>query len=191
MTLVAALPMAFIMVLLCYGLWRGMSADRAHYSRELGPATSFWSGTRWRQRLAQMVNPSTEGDVRMFLVEQVRPAMNDVVRELGLRGIAAHVVDTDDSVRLIIPDASGRDFVYGVRSARKALPVATPSQAAETETAQIYEPVTFFEDGREGYDIEYLRSDEIIADILRHYERYRAQQTDMRTSLLREAPGHT
>jgi len=191
MTLVAALPVAIIMVLLCYGLWRGMSADRAHYSRELAPATSFWSGTRWRQRLAQMVNPSTQADVQAFLAKQVRPAMNDVVKELSRRGIEAHVFDTDDSVRLVIPDPSDRDFVYGVRSASKPLPVATPSQAAEPEAAQVYEPVTFFEDGREGYDIEYLRGEEIIADILRHYERYRAQRADERTSLLREAPGHT
>lgn len=191
MTLVAALPVAIIMVLLCYGLWRGMSADRAHYSRELAPATSFWSGTRWRQRLAQMVNPSTQADVQAFLAKQVRPAMNDVLKELSRRGIEAHVFDTDDSVRLVIPDPSDRDFVYGVRSASKPLPVATPSQAAEPEAAQVYEPVTFFEDGREGYDIEYLRGEEIIADILRHYERYRAQRADERTSLLREAPGHT
>ena len=191
MTLVAALPVAIIMALLCYGLWRGMSADRAHYSRELAPATSFWSGQRWRQRLAQMVNPSTEADVRAFLATHVRPAMNDVVTELSRRGIEAHVLETEDSVRLVIPDPSDRDFVYGVRSASKPLPVATPSQAAAPEHALTHEPVTFFEDGREGYDIEYLRGEEIIVDILRHYERYRTQRTDERTSLLREAPGHT
>lgn len=191
MTLVAALPVAIIMVLLCYGLWRGMSADRAHYSRELAPATSYWSGQRWRQRLTQMVHPATEADVRAFLAEHVRPAMNDVVDELGARGIEAQVREVEDSVRLVIPDASYRDFVYGVRVASKPLPAITPRQAAEPEHARIYEPVTFFEDGREGYDIEYLRGEEIIADILRHYERYRGQRADQRTRLLREAPGHT
>ena len=191
MTLVAALPVAIIMVLLCYGLWRGMSADRAHYSRELGPATSFWSGQHWRRRLAQMVHPATEADVRAFLAEHVRPAMNDVVDELRARGIEAHVREAEDSVRLVIPDTSHRDFVYGVRVVAKLLPATTPRQAAEAETAIVHEPVTFFEDGREGYDIEYLRDNEIIADILRHYERYRAQLADERTRLLREAPGHT
>lgn len=191
MTLVAALPVAIIMVLLCYGLWRGMLADRAHYSRELGPATSFWSGQHWRRRLAQMVHPATEADVRAFLAGHVRPAMNDVVDELRARGIEAHVREAEDSVRLVIPDASHRDFVYGVRVVAKLLPATTPRQAAEAETAIVHEPVTFFEDGREGYDIEYLRDNEIIADILRHYERYRAQLADERTRLLREAPGHT
>jgi choline/glycine/proline betaine transport protein len=44
MTLVAALPVAVIMLSLCYGLWRGLQADRAHFSPDLAPATSFWSG---------------------------------------------------------------------------------------------------------------------------------------------------
>jgi choline/glycine/proline betaine transport protein len=39
--------------------------------------------------------------------------------------------------------------------------------------------------------VEYLRGEEVIADILRHYERYRTQNADLRTRLLREAPGHT
>lgn len=191
MTLVAALPVAIIMTLLCYGLWRGMSADQAHYSRQLAPATSFWSGQHWRRRLAQMVHPATEADVRTFLATHVRPAMNEVVGELAARDIEAHVREVEDSVRLIIPDASHRDFVYGVRIVRQTLPVATPREAAEPESAHVYEPVTFFEDGREGYDIEYLRGEEIIADILRHYELYRTQRADERTRLLREAPGHT
>ena len=51
--------------------------------------------------------------------------------------------------------------------------------------------MTFFEDGRQGYDIQYLRSEEIIADILRHYERYLSLSADQRTQLLNRAPGHS
>ena len=55
----------------------------------------------------------------------------------------------------------------------------------------MYEPMTFFEDGRQGYDVQYLRSEELIADVLRQYERYLALTADMRTQLLNRAPGHT
>ena len=51
--------------------------------------------------------------------------------------------------------------------------------------------MTFFEDGRQGYDIEYLRREEIIVDILRHYERYRTVSASQHTQLLNRAPGHT
>ncbi|MCA3890578.1 MAG: hypothetical protein IOC38_36625, partial [Burkholderia sp.] len=41
-----------------------------------------------------------------------------------------------------------------------------------------------------GYDVEYLRGDEVIADVLRQYERYVSLAADKRTHLLSRAPGH-
>ena len=37
MTLVAALPVALTMLVLCYGLWRGLVADQAHSTQDLAP----------------------------------------------------------------------------------------------------------------------------------------------------------
>ncbi|MGE8397491.1 MAG: hypothetical protein ACN6NT_07810, partial [Comamonas sp.] len=54
----------------------------------------------------------------------------------------------------------------------------------------VVEPITFFADGREGYDVQYLRQEELIADILRNYERYLSVSADQRTALLNRAPGH-
>ena len=74
----------------------------------------------------------------------------------------------------------------------RAVPVFIVREAArETERDQVFEPMTFFEDGRQGYDIQYLRPEEIIVDILRHYERYRTVSINQQTQLLNRAPGHT
>ena len=35
-----------------------------------------------------------------------------------------------------------------------------------------YVPVTYYNDGRRGNDIQYLTKEEIIADVLREYERF-------------------
>ena len=35
-----------------------------------------------------------------------------------------------------------------------------------------YEPYTYFFDGRVGYDVQYMNQDELIADMLKHYDRY-------------------
>lgn len=194
MTLVAALPVAVIMLAVCHGLWQGMSADRAHFSQDLAPSTNFWSGQHWRRRLAQMVRATTEPEVRQFLHDTVLPAFEEVRAELRTTGIdaAVHQDDNDGSIRLTVPHDGLRDFVYGVRPVRKTLPPFLVRNAAEPDAqAHVYEPVTFFEDGREGYDIEYLRSEEVIADILRQYERYLSLNADQRTHLLSRAPGHT
>lgn len=196
MTLVAALPVTIIMLALCYGLWIGLQADRAHYEPDLAHATSFWSGMHWRKRLAQIVHQATEADVRQFLQTTILPAMQEVSAELRQRGVTSavnHNPDTTDEVSLTIPVEALRDFVYGVRLQSRLLPafLLTQSASPDEPDARVYEPITFFEDGREGYDVQYLRSEELIADILRQYERYLSLSSNRSTHLLNQAPGHT
>ncbi|MGE6197898.1 hypothetical protein ACLH0N_20955, partial [Aeromonas media] len=57
--------------------------------------------------------------------------------------------------------------------------------------ARIFEPITFFADGRAGYDIQYLTRDELSADVLRQYERYLVLSQDQGQDLLSGAPEHT
>ena len=200
MTLVAALPVALIMLVLCFGLWRGLVADRAHSMQDLAPATNFWSGQHWRKRLEQIVHDTTEEDVRKFLQGTVLPAMHDVARELRERGVEADVHENmaphalegaTDMVRLTLPDPEMRDFVYGVKAVHRPVPVFLVREASRTDAREeVYVPMTYFADGRLGYDIQYLRREEIIVDILRHYERHRAVLADQRAQLLNRAPGH-
>ncbi len=194
MTLVAALPVALIMLVLCWGLWRGLVADQAHATRDLAPATNFWSGAHWRHRLEQIVRDSTEAEVRAYLAKTVVPAMRDVANELGERGVVADLQgdpQQDEALRLVIPDAALRDFVYGVRITRRATATfAVRDAAPEGKLPYVFEPITFFADGRDGYDIQYLRREEVIVDILRQYERYRATSADSRSELLHRSPGH-
>ena len=201
-TLVAALPVAAIMVALCVGMWRGMQADRAHASQDLAPATNFWTGQHWRKRLELIVQQPTAADVRQFLQRTVLPAMRDVAAEMQKQGLQTQVIDDtaasdgDDAgtVRLVIPAAQLRDFVYGVRPVKRKLPGFMLTEVTDDEEnarRHVVEPITFFADGREGYDIQYLRQEELIADILRNYERYLSLNADRRTTLLNRAPGHT
>lgn len=200
LTLMAALPVAIIMVMLCLGLWRGLRADRVHSTTDLAPSTSFWSGEHWRKRLEQIVHQPTGKDVKRFLRNAVLPAMREVAAELERKGVNARVEDAIDStegpdaggVRLVIPTESLRDFVYGVRPISRRLPGFILSEVAQDkEQRHVVEPITFFADGRQGYDIQYLRGEEVIADILRNYERYLSVSADQRAQLLNRAPSHT
>lgn len=195
MTLVAAVPVTIIMLSLCYGLWKGLEADRAHFTQELAPATSFWNGQHWRKRLEQIVHQPSREDIRKLMRNLVLPAMNEVALEMQKRGVQVNVSEDfsdDGELRLTVPDHSLRDFVYGVRNTRRAVSTFMVRDVANEKTRRhVYEPITFFEDGRLGYDIQYLRSEEIIADILRQYERYLSLSADQRTQLLNRAPGHS
>ncbi|MEG1116796.1 MAG: BCCT family transporter, partial [Janthinobacterium sp.] len=195
MTLVAALPVAAIMAVLCVGLWRGMKADLRNASQDWAPATSFWNGQHWRKRLELIVRQPSSLDVRSFLRKTVLPAMHEVAAEMERQGV--HAVVHDDSagsegdaagsVRLVIPIAELRDFVYGVRPVKRKLPGFILTEVTDEDAnarRHVVEPMTFFADGREGYDIQYLRQEELIADILRNYERYLSLSADQRNLLL-------
>ncbi len=89
LTLVAALPVALVMLALCYGLWRGLKADHAHYSQAMAPATSFWTGQHWRHRLSQILRHTSDADARQFIAQTVEPALRKVADELQAGGVRA------------------------------------------------------------------------------------------------------
>ncbi|QNK02153.1 BCCT family transporter [Dyella telluris] len=193
MTLISALPVTIIMLALCYGLWRGLQADQAHYSQDMAPATSFWSGQHWRFRLSRMLHRYSEADAREFIAQTVAPALENVGEELRAAGVPAQVdAGSGGSVQLTVPASGQRDFVYGAHVLIKSVPAFLPREAAEPdpERPHAYDVSVFFADGREGYIISYLRPEEIIADVLRQYERYMLLATDRRTDLLKGAPEH-
>ncbi|WP_258040094.1 hypothetical protein [Aeromonas sp. ASNIH8] len=72
-------------------------------------------------------------------------------------------------------------------------PAFNPLEAAHNHDpeARIFEPITYFADGRAGYDIQYLTRDELSADVLRQYERYLVLSQDEGQDLLSSAPEHT
>ncbi len=116
MTLIAALPFAFIMVLLCLGLCRGLVADKEHSARRLSPATDFWNGKQWRTRMDHLLRPSTEQEARAFVDKVALPALTALSQEFAARGITSRVEeDGPDQCHLLVPQQGRRDFCYGVR----------------------------------------------------------------------------
>ncbi len=193
MTLMAALPFAGIMLLLCYSLWRGLQADLAHSTRRLSPASDFWNGKHWRHRLDRLVRHTGPREALRFLELSALPALQSVSRELNERGLNSLVEQLDEQqCALVIPQEGRRDFHYGVRLESRPLPAFNPLAAAHSGdlNVRLYEAKTYFADGRAGYDIQYLTRDEISADVLRQYERYLSLLQNDSTELLSTAPEH-
>ncbi|MFN4238715.1 MAG: BCCT family transporter [Vogesella sp.] len=189
MTLVSALPFTAIMLLLCYSLWRGLQSDHCHQTQQPAPATQFWSGHHWQQRLRQLVQRPDAATVQQFIDTEVQPALRTVADELSQNGVSAGVQRRDDgSVLLRIDQPGARDFVYRVYCHGQPQPAFLPARA--DDGVYQYLAQTDFADGREGYDIRYLRRSEIIADVLKQYERYLSLQWQQHGQLLSSAPAH-
>ncbi|QLI81780.1 BCCT family transporter [Chitinibacter fontanus] len=193
MTLIAALPFSIVMILLAFSLWRGLVADQRHSQQKFTPASSFWSGQHWKQRLEQILHQPSADDVAHFIRDTVTPALHEVALEMQQRGCKVTVSTHEDGgILLCVPQPNLRDFIYGVRA--QARPVASfalrDTNLPASERQQTFEPVTFFADGRRGYDIEYMRTEELIADVLRQYERYLSLSQSENTHLINTTPEH-
>ena len=191
MTLLVALPFAMLMLLMCFSLWKGLSADKKYFDTKVNPTSIFWTGDKWKERLEQMMNQTQEKDILRFLKHTVLPAMRELRQELiGKYELSVQIntlFDQDEpAVELVIQKDLMRDFMYGVKSIGREVSeqLINDDNLPHIQHSMTYEPYTYFFDGRVGYDVQYMDQDELIADMLKHYERYLSLLDDVGQELM-------
>ena len=177
MTLISALPFGVIMVLLCLCLLRALRTDRLYHSSKRPYGSATWDGSHWHERLDQILTFSQKRDIKRFFAEKVQPAFEELRDELSRKGIDAHILTGQNgklSIELQIPFEKVWNFRYGVTAEVQSLSgyIIGEDDPPDVASNKQYLPVTYYTDGRMGYDIQYLNKEEIIADVLREYERY-------------------
>ena len=191
MTLIVALPFAMLMLVMCLSLWKGLNADKKYFETKTTPSSMFWSGDKWKDRLSQMLNQTQEKDIIKFLKHTALPAMRELRQELiGVHNLEVEIVqlfDNDEpSVEFIIRKESMRDFMYGIKSIGHEVSeqLIDDQNMPHIQHSMTYQPMTYFFDGRAGYDVQYMTRNELIADILRQYERYLTLLDDVGQELM-------
>ena len=191
MTLLVALPFAMLMLLMCFSLWKGLNADKKYFDTKVNPTSIFWTGDKWKERLEQMMNQTQEKDILRFLKHTVLPAMRELRQELiGKYDLSVQIntlFDQDEpAVELVIQKDLMRDFMYGVKSIGREVSeqLINDDNLRHIQHSMTYEPYTYFFDGRVGYDVQYMDQDELIADMLKHYERYLSLLDDVGQELM-------
>ncbi|SMB79536.1 choline/glycine/proline betaine transport protein [Pasteurella testudinis DSM 23072] len=194
MTLVVALPFAVITVLMCFSLLQGLRVDKNYFNTRLNQSTVFWSGDKWKKRLGQILKQTQEADIQQFLAQVVKPAFSQLRDELvNKHQLQVEINETDEpqrSVELVIHKGVMRDFIYGVMIQRTdtALSMQEEQSVPSMKHEQVFEPVTYFGDGRIGYDVQYMTTEELIADVLKQYQRYLVLLNSEANELMVQAP---
>ena len=191
MTLLVALPFAILMLLMCFSLWKGLNADKKYFDTKVNPTSIFWTGDKWKERLEQMMNQTQEKDILRFLKHTVLPAMRELRQELiGKYDLSVQIntlfEQDEPAVELVIQKDLMRDFMYGVKSIGREVSeqLINDDNLPHIQHSMTYEPYTYFFDGRVGYDVQYMDQDELIADMLKHYERYLSLLDDVGQELM-------
>ncbi|HIY76807.1 MAG TPA: BCCT family transporter, partial [Candidatus Sphingobacterium stercorigallinarum] len=176
MTLITALPFSLIMVLFVVSLLKALVIDQTYYDQQFSVTTTSWSGEHWRERLKHLVSFKDSASVEKFIQETVRMGLEDLQAEFTLNQVDAVIHRYQDPVRfeLEIPFDTVNNFVYGVRLQTRQVSAFMDSEEnlPDVKAGEVYYPEAYFGDGREGYSVEYFTKNELISDVLKHYERF-------------------
>jgi choline/glycine/proline betaine transport protein len=176
---IAALPLAIVMLVMCYGIWKALRDEVSMKVSGLLPAAPViqsQAGPSWRRRLAAIVSHPTRQQAAAYIETTVSKAFEAVTAEIGKRGLAAAVERLDDGLQLAVQHGdSAADFVYAVRAVSHPVPAFALADAAsrEGEKRQYYRAEVFLTQGGRGYDIYGYEAEQVIADVINHYDRFR------------------
>lgn len=173
-TMIVALPFALLMVIMSVSLFKGLIIDKRYFGTKLSNSSVYWSGEHWEKRLALILKQPQKNDMQKFIQNRVKPAMQKIINKLNELEYKAYIEENSDNIKLVIEKDLAKNFIYGVKIIKKSVSdMLINDENAPTYSQDFsYEPKTFFDDGRLGYDIQYMIEEEIIVDILKQYERY-------------------
>ncbi len=153
-----------------------MSIDKSYYERDFSVSTIPWSGASWRERLKQIVSFNDKKSVNGFIKTTVKEAFSDLQKEFAKNGIEAKINVYENPLRTEIEIKYDivNNFVYGVKSDSKLVSdyLLNEDNLPDIEDNRTFYPKSYFGDDREGYDVQLFTKNELISDVLKHYERF-------------------
>jgi choline/carnitine/betaine transport len=198
MTLLTALPFSLLMLLFCYSLMQGLIADSNYYGKGFSPATINWSGARWKERLHRILSFKDRKAVADFIRGTIEPALRELAEEFNRQNVSANIAVANDHtwVELMILHERVDHFKYGVRCQPKEISdfLVSEDNLPDLDQHRTYIPESYFGDNRIGYNMEYFVQEEVIADVLRQYERFLGLAAEIKNELFtdnsfRNTPG--
>jgi len=188
MTLISALPFGFIMVLFCVCLWKALRIDLIYRQRKLPYGSHVWDSSRWKDYLNQILLFTKKSDVRTFIANHVKPAFEELQSAFAEKGVDAEIREGKAgpiSIELLIRYDKLQNFKYGVMAEKQAVSqYVIDEDNAPTPESDVYVPMSYYNSGRTGNDIQHLEKEEIIADVLREYERFINIAADEKSEIL-------
>ena len=176
MTLITALPFSIIMLLFIISLVKALSIDRSYYDRDFSATTVPWSGEFWKERLKQIVSFSDKKSVINFVDTTVKDAFMELQEEFAKNDVEAKIntYEKPHRIEIEIKYDVVNNFLYGVKGESRVISdyLLNEENLPDMEGNQSFFPKSYFGDEREGYDVQLFTKNELISDVLKHYERF-------------------
>lgn len=174
-SIAGALPFVVIMLLMCFGLMKGLRMEGIKRLIIGVPQTPVSTGRQvgWKQRLKNLSEYPDKATMQTFLNDVVKPALKKVAAELRNTGVESEIVSKKDSIELNVSYGGEKDFVYGVHSVRHIMPsFALDALDDDDETKRYYRGEVYLAEGSQHYDMYGYNQEQVIDDILIQYEKH-------------------
>jgi choline/glycine/proline betaine transport protein len=181
MTIASALPFAIIMLISAVGMWRALVIEGYNDdSQQLHVPSTRHSGSNpaglWKKRLAEIVNFPEREQVELFIRVTALGAMQRLSEHLQAQGWPAKVEYDSELCRAYIEvvKADQLDFIYDIRLCEYTRPDFAYAQMDRSKPSDVnyYRAEVFLRRGGQTYDIFSYGQQEIIGDVLDHFEKY-------------------
>lgn len=174
----SALPLIIVMILVCYGLMKALSAEPS--VRGLRPiATSSVpvaaAGSKaWQSRLKAMLGRFREGEAQEYLATTARDAMEEVLAQLTTQNILqAGIEEEENLIRLTAGQGEEFDFLYEIKLREYSLPsVAFPELPTKKSERNYWRAEVTLLEGAQQYDVAGYSKEELMSDILTQFENH-------------------
>ncbi|KGA23685.1 choline transporter [Pectobacterium brasiliense] len=194
-TVIMGLPFSFVMFFIMAGLYKSLRVEDYRKASSLQTSAPMpISGDdrlNWKQRISRVMNFPGTTHTQKMLDNVCKAAMEDVARELRLRGTSVEVNDLPpvederlNHLELLVDLGDEQNFLYQIWPQRYSVPAFT--YRARSGKSDYYRLETFLLEGSQGNDLMDYSKEQVINDILDQYERHLNF-----LHLNREAPGNT
>lgn len=172
-SIAGALPFTFVMLLMCWGLWKGLQREGLRQNalvQSLRPRQS----ANWQRQLQGILHHPGKAETENFLSNTVTPALEAVALELEKRSLVSNVDKGEDRMKLTVMPGETEEFIYGIRLRRYATPGYSffESQSSRKKAEFYYRAEVFLSDGGQDYDVMGFTKEELIQDVLLQYDRH-------------------
>lgn len=176
--IMGALPFSMIMLVICYGLFKGLRAEGVkrrvmdlHTASPINPARK----ANWKQRLRNMRARPTRTEVVYFISDLVNNALEKVATELRKSGAEVQIKKESDNIEFKLIHSEGFDnFIYAVYCEGQLMPRFAFSEFNRTMSNDVkfYRAEVHLAEGSQQYDLYGFSEEQIINDVLTQYEKH-------------------
>ena len=174
-SIASALPFSIVMVVMCWGLLRALRIEGVKRMSLREARVDPGAALTLPQRVASLLHQPNREEVLHYIGQTVLPALTSVADELRRSGLDVAVESPEDGrAWLEVRHGDEIDFYYSVRPRSYEAPafVLADTRPRRAEALKYYRAEVHLREGGRDYDIMGWRGEDVVNDVLDHYQRH-------------------